>query len=111
MAVSGLSFGNRLKFLRTEHNLTQSKLAEKITLSKANVSKYESDLLEPNLHTIAAIASLFNVSADYLLGLSDKYPISENMQTLTDLISDLNEEELKKVIEYVEFLKSKRNLK
>jgi len=68
--VSYMDFGNTLKKLRIEHSFTQSELAQKIKLSKANVSKYESNSVEPNLETLSLIASIFNVSTDYLLGRS-----------------------------------------
>ena len=104
-----LSFGSKLKALRLEHNMTQSQLAKKINLSKANVSKYEADLVEPNLDTLAMISGLFDVSINYLLGLSDNQPIPEKIQSLINSYSDLNEDEIKKVIEYIDFLKTKRN--
>lgn len=62
-----MSFGSRLKELRLKNNLTQLELAKKINLSKANVSKYEANLIEPNLDTLTMISDLFNVSTDYLL--------------------------------------------
>lgn len=110
-----LSFGSKLRALRLEYNLTQTALAKKINLSKANVSKYEADLIEPNLDTLVMISSLFNVSVDYLLGVSDKTApeesiISEEMKNLINSYSDLNAEEMKKVVEYIEFLKLKRNV-
>ncbi len=76
-----MSFGSMLKSLRIEHNLTQSELAKKIKLSKANVSKYEAGLVEPSLETLTLIANLFNVSTDYLLGQTDiKNPSAENSE-------------------------------
>ena len=99
-----MSFGKRLKALRIEHNMTQDALAKKIKLSKANVSKYEADLVEPNLNTLAIVSALFDVSIDYLIGVCDTYPDKE----LVDSCSDLNEDELKKVLEYIEFLKTFR---
>lgn len=107
--MSFLSFGSRLKALRLERKMTQAELAKKINLSKANVSKYEADLVEPNLDTLAMISVLFDVSINYLLGLSQKTCIDEKTEKLINSYSDLNEDELKKVIEYIDFLKTKRN--
>ena len=104
-----MSFGSRLKALRLERKMTQAELAKKINLSKANVSKYEADLVEPNLDTLAMISILFDVSINYLLGLSDNQPVAEKIQPLINSYSDLNEDELKKVIEYIDFLKTKRD--
>lgn len=62
-----MSFGEILKNLRTAAGLTQQQLADSINLSKANVSKYESDLIEPNLETLRLITRVFNVNSDCLL--------------------------------------------
>jgi len=66
-----MKFGVRLKNLREEFSLTQQKLSEKVNIAKSTISKYENDLLEPNLEQLSSIAELFNVSTDYLLGRTD----------------------------------------
>lgn len=101
-----MSFGKRLKNLRIEKNLTQQQLAEKLNVSKANISKYESDIIEPNINLINQISKLFDVSSDYLLGITIiKKPIDtlashsiegyenlndEDRQYIDDLINRLN---------------------
>ncbi len=107
-----MSFGCRLKELRLANGLTQAELAKKLKLSKANISKYESDSVEPNLDTLTMISNIFNVSINYLLDISENYmidaPISKNIQILMKTYPELTDEELKKVIEYIDFLKTKR---
>lgn len=66
-----MSFGYRLRNLREQSHMTQTDLADKLNLSKANISKYESNLVEPNLQTLSLISELFDVSVDYLLGKTD----------------------------------------
>ena len=61
-----MSLGNKIKELRISNNLTQIELAEKLNLSKANISKYESNQIEPNVETLKMLSSLFDVSIDYL---------------------------------------------
>lgn len=80
-----MSFGNKLRELRKSSNFTQDDLAKKLSLSKANISKYEADFVEPNFQTLATISNLFDVSTDYLLGLSSspktfKEPIISNFE-------------------------------
>jgi transcriptional regulator with XRE-family HTH domain len=60
--------GNRLRELRIEKGLTQEELGELINLTKANISKYESGKLEPNIDTINYLSNFFDVSVDYLFG-------------------------------------------
>ena len=64
-------FSQRLQQLRKEENLRQSDLAEKLNTTQRRISHLESGKIEPDLATLVAIAKLFNVSLDYLIGLSD----------------------------------------
>ena len=61
----------KIKALRTEKCLTQQELANKIEVSKNSVSLYETGKKYPSLVTLCKIATVFNVSTDYLLGLSN----------------------------------------
>ena len=61
-------FGKRLKLLREEKKLTQEELGKYINMTKANISKYENEGLEPNIDTIKLLADLFVIPVDYLLG-------------------------------------------
>ena len=65
------SFCNRMKELRLEHHLTQKELAKKLNTSNSSVCDWEKGRSQPDLQTLANIATLFDVSTDYLLGLSD----------------------------------------
>ena len=66
-------FGSRLKKLRKEKDLTQEKLAEKLGYDNSTISAWEIGKQEPcGVYPIADVAVFFNVSADYLVGLSDK---------------------------------------
>ncbi len=61
-------FGAILKELRSKSNLTQEKLAKQIGITKAVVSRYETNQIVPPFETVRAIARIFNVSLDYLGG-------------------------------------------
>ena len=64
--------GERIKELREQAKEKQWELGEMIFSSQTAISHYENGRIEPNVDTIAAIAKHYNVSADYLLGLTDK---------------------------------------
>jgi transcriptional regulator with XRE-family HTH domain len=66
--VDNMNFSERLKELRVEKNLTQEELGEKLNLTKANISKYETGRIEPNLETLNYLSEFFDVSIDFLLG-------------------------------------------
>ncbi len=64
-------FKERLKELRLEKEISQKELARKLDLSEKTVSHYESGYSEPSLDILIKICGHFNISADYLLGLTD----------------------------------------
>lgn len=64
-----MTFGEKLKGLREKKGLTQKELGEMLGISARLVSYYETNKTIPNDPTILnSIASIFNVSLDYLLG-------------------------------------------
>jgi transcriptional regulator with XRE-family HTH domain len=60
------SFGENLKKIRTEKNISQSDLAELIGMHSTHVSRYERNLTQPTLEVVKKIAEALNVSVDYL---------------------------------------------
>lgn len=66
-----MSFGKRLKKLRSDKEITQLQLSEILDTAKSNISKYEADTIEPNISMLGKLAKYFNVSIDYLLGVTD----------------------------------------
>ena len=64
-------FPERLKELREEKAIGQIELSEKLNVSKGIISLWENGLREPKLSNLIAIANFFDVTIDYLAGLSD----------------------------------------
>jgi len=65
-------FNHRLKELRSSKKLTLEQLGKELGVIKQTIGHWESGIRLPNLEMTVAIADYFNVSVDYLLGLSDK---------------------------------------
>ncbi|MBC3901564.1 helix-turn-helix domain-containing protein [Acetobacterium malicum] len=87
-----MKFGDRLKLLRLENNMTQEELGNLLSKSKNNISQYETGKREPDLETLKIISNYFKVSLDYLLGNSDDpLPVRDVDQDLHDE-HDYNEE-------------------
>ena len=63
------TFGQRLKFLRRIHRLTQAELGKMFDVSLREVSYYEHSIREPRIKSLIKLATEFNVSTDWLLGL------------------------------------------
>lgn len=66
------SFGNRLKTLRENHNLSQKEFANILNIANSTLSQYESDKRVPSDEVKLQIAKYFNVTIDYLLGNETK---------------------------------------
>lgn len=64
------SFKYNLKSLRQEVGMGQVELAKKIGVSKGIISLWENGLREPNMSSLIELAKFFNVSIDFLVGLS-----------------------------------------
>ena len=69
-----LTFGEKLKLLREEHELNQTELGKLLNMTQRKISYLERDQCEPNLQDIKAICTHFKVSADYLLGFPKPLP-------------------------------------
>ena len=61
----------RLKEVRIEKGVSQEKAAKDLGLSKSAISNYETGLRQPTYDILIKLCKYYNVSADYLLGLTD----------------------------------------
>ncbi|SNS03229.1 Helix-turn-helix [Anaerovirgula multivorans] len=64
-------FAQRLKEIRVSQKITQKAVAEFLNIKETSYQHYEYGKREPNYETLFKLCHYFNVSADYLLGLSD----------------------------------------
>ena len=72
-----MTFGEKLRNARKEAGLSQEQLAEKLSVSRSAVAKWESDNGMPDVSNLKAMASLLNISIDYLLAEDDKLTFNE----------------------------------
>jgi len=61
----------RIKQLRLESGLTQTQLADEVGFSQSAIAAWEAGERVPSADAIIALANYFEVTTDYLLGLSD----------------------------------------
>lgn len=85
---------DRLKELRQEKRLIQDELAKKLNISRNTITRYENGTRQPNINTVKKIAELFDISTDYLLGISDRRYNFDNAS-----LENLADEYFKKVRE------------
>lgn len=64
-------FGERLKDLRDDRKLSLMKLSKQVGISDTTLSRWENDVNDVKGEQLVVLAKFFNVSTDYLLGLTD----------------------------------------
>ena len=65
-------FGEYIYKLRKEKNLSQLELGMKLGVSDKAISKWENGKAKPQTDILKKLSKIFEVSADYLLGLEDE---------------------------------------
>ena len=79
-----MTFGEKLKKLRTDNGLTQDELAEKLYVTRTAISKWETDKGYPNIESLKAIAAFFSITVDDLLSSEEILVIAEENQKQTE---------------------------
>lgn len=105
-----MNFNVRLKQLRQKHKLTQSELADILGLKPTAISNYESQRNEPSFDKLIALSKYFDVSCDYLLGISDTYlpvggeVLDKDIVEFFDLYQQLDSSKAQEVRNYTKYL-------
>lgn len=105
--------------LKDEKGLTISEIARRVGMAKSAISRYFNRSRELPLNRISDFARVFGVTPEYLLGLTKPENIespttettpqeSKNLRIAAHIAHDLSEEEFTQMLDYVEYLKSKR---
>lgn len=93
------TFASRLRQLRLDKNLRQEQVAKLIGVNKSAISTYENNIRQPSFDILVRLATLYRVSTDYLLGMT-------NIRSLD--LSGLSDEEAALISEMVAVM-TKRN--
>ena len=68
-----MEYYQRIKDLREDKDLKQSTIAKILGTDQSYYSKYERGIHPMTANQIKTLAEYYNVSADYILGLTDEY--------------------------------------
>jgi transcriptional regulator with XRE-family HTH domain len=107
------TLGNYLKGARKQRRLTLRAVEERTAISNAYLSQLENDKISsPSPTVLHKLAECYGISYGHLMRLTG-YPISEEGQkpafrSSTADLDNLTPEEKEKVVEYIQFLKSRR---
>lgn len=97
--------GKRIRSLRQEYRMTQTQLGEYLGVGKTTISNYENENSFPDNDILVKLSEIFNVSTDYLLGISnmrsrstmtpkDERDISKTLDVLMEQIENNENEPL-----------------
>lgn len=105
-----MNFNTRLRQLRQKNQLTQSELADILHLKPTAISNYESQRNEPSFDKLIALSKYFDVSCDYLLGITDSYlpvggeVLDKEIVDFYDLYQQLSPESALELSNYMKYL-------
>ena len=102
--------GDRLAELRKDAGLTQRQFAQQLHVSLNTVSGWERGLADPDDETKLLLAQRFGVTADYLLGLSDRREPSREKGASFLFIRELPPEAERELAAFLQYLKKKYRL-
>nr|WP_296267505.1 helix-turn-helix transcriptional regulator [uncultured Merdimonas sp.] len=106
-----MSFGEKLKALRQQNDMTQEYVADHLKVSRSTIAGYETKNRQPSHEKLTALAALFQVSVDYLLDEDDgktvelsvsRPPLSE--RTLLSRYRSLSVRSKRDLTDYLSFL-------
>lgn len=95
-------FGEMLRYLRSTRNITQREIAEYLGVSPSTVGMYEQDRRQPDIETLMRIANFYGVPLSSLAGYPEEE--SENKRELLKLVDQLDDDQLKELESYIDYL-------
>ena len=114
-----IGYGEKLRELRLENNLTMGDVAKIVRVAKSTYAGYESEFRQPSLEKIMLFANYYNVSADYILCLTaekERKDLQEGFDT-KDLLTKnslhwdgipLNDEEIKQIKSFLKTVEERK---
>ena len=67
-----MNYAERIRYLRQDNDLSQKKVADMLGVAQTTYSQYELEKRPMPIDYLIALCKFYNVSADYMLGLSNR---------------------------------------
>ena len=114
-----MTIGQRIGELRKEQKIRQKRIAQLLEVSVSTVSNYEQDVHLPDYNRLLLLSQLFQVSVDYLLGVTTVRTRPEFLQQpfadqrtngeVLDMMRMLTPDNRQALLSYLRFLVSESN--
>lgn len=98
----------RLKIAREKMGLTQEQVAKQLNIEIGTLSGYELGRRRPNTDILAKIASIYNVSSDYLLGLTNQFNITSKDELLEQFMKMPLSEKKSWLVKFISLIKDEK---
>lgn len=103
-----MNYGAKIKDLLGDRDQKQKALAKALNLSESTLSNYITQRTELPLEVLAAIATYFSVTADYLLGLTDNplppFPMAAEERAMVDRFRSLTGDQKELIVRAMELM-------
>ena len=106
-------FPERLKGIIGERDVTLRELVKRIGVSLGILSDWQNGNKKPKVESVIKLATYFNVSTDYLLGLTDVRSVDDSVQAVArktglsenaiDILSKMSQSDIDKLSKLIEF--------
>lgn len=93
--VLNMKYNDRLRELREDNDLTQTQIANKFNVKQITISQYERGTRQVSLDILVKYAEYFNVSTDYILGLTNNPTPNYNIKNQVNIKGGKNKIEMR----------------
>ena len=101
---------SRIKQLREKRGLIQEILAAELGITQQLLSKYERDITLIKVDILKKIAIYFNVTTDYLLGISDVKRDLQGQMKMNETLDEYDQEMIWSIIQIVKKINEKKKI-
>lgn len=116
-----MEFGDKLKLLREKKGINREKIADLLNITYSSIAKYETNERFPDKESLIKLSAYFNVSIDYLLGVTDIQESADNLikkgevaikppSEIEKIYESLPPEEKKQFKDFGEFLRHRSGM-
>ena len=75
-----MDFGDRLRNIREDKDMTQQQVSDLIPMNQSNYSKLERNIQQPSLHQLTRLTEIFDITLDELLGIDSSIYLKNRIE-------------------------------
>ncbi|MCB7159990.1 helix-turn-helix domain-containing protein [Bacillus subtilis] len=83
-------YGQRLRHLRKAHKYTMEDIGRKLGIAKSSYGGYEAESKKPPLDKLTQLAEIYDVSIDYILGVTDDPDPKKERKNISEFLEKDN---------------------